>query len=331
MKYSFLKNSAKPIIILIISVFVFSLLMKVLKIENFDTIFIFLILFLLISIFTLLISEINRQKRIRKLVHRFYEDTDFSSRDKLIEELGIDYKPLVESVFYNQKKLLSKFEYNRSELINYRDIIEKWAHDIKTPLAASSLVLDNNKSNMDDDLYQRLNISNQQIKNKLDTVLYYARANSSKKDYDIKKLKIKDVLDNTLIDFYPIIMEKELRIINNVSDVDVICDYNTLSFIISQLLSNSIKYAENVITFKTIEDNDVIFKISNDGHMPSNRDMAFLFDKSYTGSNSHLSESTGLGLYLVKSFADDLGIGVHAYVAGGKFNIELSFRDINAF
>lgn len=191
MKYSFLKNSARPIIILIISVFVFSLLMKVLKIENFDTIFIFLILFLLISIFTLLISEINRQKRIRKLVHRFYEDTDFSSRDKLIEELGIDYKPLVESVFYNQKKLLSKFEYNRSELINYRDIIEKWAHDIKTPLAASSLVLDNNKSNMDDDLYQRLNISNQQIKNKLDTVLYYARANSSKKDYDIKNWRLK--------------------------------------------------------------------------------------------------------------------------------------------
>lgn len=331
MKYSFLKNSARPILILISSIFVFSLLMKVLKIENFNTIFIFLLLYLIISVFILLVSEINRQKRIRRLVHRFYEDMDFSSRDKLMEELGIDYKPLVESVFYNQKKLVSKFESNRSELINYRDIIEKWAHDIKTPLAASSLVLDNNKSNMGDDLYQKLNISNQLIKNKLDTVLYYARANSSKKDYDMKKVNIKEVLENTLIDFYPIIMEKELRIINNVSDTDVICDYNTLSFILSQLISNSLKYAENEITFESVEDNNVKFIISNDGPLPAKKDMAFLFEKSYTGANSQLSESTGLGLYLVKSFADDLGIGVNASQDSGKFNIELIFRDINKF
>ncbi|WP_282929825.1 HAMP domain-containing sensor histidine kinase [Anaerococcus sp. Marseille-Q7828] len=332
MKYSFLKNTAKPIIILLSTILVFCLVMKVLKVENFDNIFIFLILYFIICVFILLVSEINRQKRIRKLVYEFYDNMDFSKRDKLIDELGIDYKPLVDSVFYNQNKLLSKFQYNRSELIKYREIIEKWAHDIKTPLAASSLLIENNKSNMDSDLYQKLNISNQQIKNKLDTVLFYARSNSSKKDYTMKKVNIKEVLENTLIDFYPTIMEKELKIVNNTFDVDVISDYNTLGFIISQLISNSIKYADSEIIFATINNHGMRLRVSNDGSVPSTRDMPFIFEKSYTGKNSKGSASTGLGLYLVKSFADDLGIGVHAMITSDdKFLIELIFKDINEF
>lgn len=332
MKYSFLKNTAKPIIILLSNILVFCLIMKVLKVENFDNILLFLILYLIICVFILLLGEINRQKRIRKLFKRFYDEMDFSSTDNLIDELGVDYKVLIESVFFNQNKLLSKFQYNRSELIKYREIIEKWAHDIKTPLAASSLLIENNKSNMDSDLYQKLNISNQQIKNKLDTVLFYARSNSSKKDYTMKKVNIKEVLENTLIDFYPTIMEKELKIVNNTFDVDVISDYNTLGFIISQLISNSIKYADSEIIFATINNHGMRLRVSNDGSVPSTRDMPFIFEKSYTGKNSKGSASTGLGLYLVKSFADDLGIGVHAMITSDdKFLIELIFKDINEF
>ena len=330
MKYSFLKNTAKPIIILLSNIFAFCLVMKVLKVENFDNIFIFLILYVIICVFILLVSEINRQKRIRKLVYEFYDNMDFSKRDKLIDELGMDYKPLVDSVFYNQNKLLSKFQYNRSELINYREIIEKWTHDIKTPLAASSLLIENNKSNMDSDLYQKLNISNQQIKNKLDTVLFYARSNSSKKDYTMKKVNIKKVLENTLIDFYPTIMEEELKIVNNTFDLYVISDNNTLSFILSQLIANSIKYANSEIIFETINSGGI--KVTNDGPMPSTKDIPFIFEKSYTGKNSKGSASTGLGLYLVKSFANDMGIGVHAYLTSDdKFSIELIFKDINEF
>ena len=329
MNYSFLKNSLRALIIFTSSIFIFSLIMRLLKVENFDKVFPFLILYLVIAVFILLVSEIKRQKRIRRLIHSFYKDLDFSSRDRLIEELGIDYKRLIDDLFYQKKDLIAKFQTNRSELINYREIIEKWVHDIKTPLAASTLVIENNKDKMEDDLYRKLNMSNQAIKNKLDLVLYYARANSSKNDYTMDSLNIREVLENALIDFYPIIMEKELRVSNNLEDVTVISDYNTLSFIFSQLLANGVKYADREIKFETIINNKIKIRIINDGDMPENRDIPFIFEKSYTGKNSKQAESTGLGLYLVNSFADDLGIKIRIFpIKDEQFTIELQFENV---
>lgn len=328
MKYSFIKNSLLQILLSISSILVFILIMKVLDVEHFENVLVFIILYALITTSIIIISQIARQKRIKKLIDEFYNEMDFTAAYKLSNELGDDYKPLIKNIFYNQKNLLSKFEFNRSELISYRDLIEKWAHDIKTPLSASSLVLENNRDTIDGNLYQKLFLSNQQIKTKLDMILYYARFTSSKKDYHIKEINLSQALDNALIEFYPIIMEKELRIKNTLVDTYVISDYNTLVFILAQLISNSVKYADSEIVFEIESHDQIIFRISNDGPTLSNKDLAFIFEKSYTGSNSKKDESTGLGLYLVKSFADDLGIRVDV---DDKFTIELIFDNTNNF
>ncbi len=331
MKYSFMRNSIRQIGLSISCLLIFILIMKILDVENFGKILGFLILYSILICFIVIVSEIARQKRIKNLLLKFYKEMDYRLVDELSSELGEDYRFLIEKIFNNQKNLLSKYEFNRSELINYRDLIEKWAHDIKTPISGLSLVLENNKSVMDDNLYQKLYLSNQQIKTKLDIILYYARSTSSKKDYSMDLINLKEALDDALVEYYPIILEKELLVINNLVDTYVISDYNTLVFMISQIISNCVKYAESKVVFDIIATDEISFRISNDGSKPSDRDYAFLFDKSYTGTNSRRDDSTGLGLYLVKSFSDDLGIKIDPVKDDKFFMIDMIFTNPEQF
>ncbi|MBS6105979.1 HAMP domain-containing sensor histidine kinase [Anaerococcus sp.] len=326
MKYSFLKNIIPSIVIIILTNFLFIFLIYVVNGKIIKNILAIIIIFSIISIGIILLKEINRQRNIKKSLSKFYKKMDYESMDKLIDVLGIDYKSTVYNIFNLNKSLNEKIEKQRIDLLSYKDIIEKWVHEVKVPISSLDLVLENNQNDIKSNTYEKLLYTSQLIKVDLDLILYFARSNSIKTDYDLKELNIKEVVYKAISDYYPILSEKEIKIIDEIKDMYVLSDFYTLKFIISQIISNAIKYTIDTINFKTIIGDNKILIITNNGKHIDNQDLPFIFEKGYTGKSSKNSLSTGLGLYLVKKYTDDLGIDVNVLSnKDGEFSMGLCF------
>ncbi|WP_306489543.1 sensor histidine kinase [Anaerococcus octavius] len=326
MKYSFLKNIIPSIVIIILTNFLFVFLIYVVNGKIIKNILAIIIIFSIISMGIILLKEINRQRNIKKSLSKFYKKMDYESMDELIDALGIDYKSTVYNIFNLNKSLNEKIEKQRIDLLSYKDIIEKWVHEVKVPISSLDLVLENNQNDIKSSTYEKLLYTSQLIKVDLDLILYFARSNSIKTDYDLKELNIKEVVYKAISDYYPILSEKEIKIIDEIKDMYVLSDFYTLKFIISQIISNAIKYTIDTINFKTIIGDNKILIITNNGKHIDNQDLPFIFEKGYTGKSSKNSLSTGLGLYLVKKYTDDLGIDVNVLSnKDGEFSMGLYF------
>lgn len=78
----------------------------------------------------------------------------------------------------------------------YREYIETWVHEIKTPIASSKLLIENNNN----DVTKKIDMQIDKIDNYVEQVLYYSRSNEVGKDYIIKEVSIEDVVKRNYSD-----------------------------------------------------------------------------------------------------------------------------------
>ena len=113
--------------------------------------------------------------------------------------------------------------------------------------------------------------------------------------------------------------EKRLFIKNRIipkveldKDLIVYSDKKWLKFIIEQVIINGVKYSKNYGKYLTIKsrENDkyIIIDIIDEGIGISKKDIKRVFEPFFTGENGrNFGESTGMGLYIVKTVCDNLG------------------------
>ena len=62
---------------------------------------------------------------------------------------------------------------------DYKSYIEMWVHEVKTPLAAAKLILDNNPTAVSESLCEEI----EKIESFVEQALFYARSSNPEKDY----------------------------------------------------------------------------------------------------------------------------------------------------
>ena len=77
---------------------------------------------------------------------------------------------------------------------DYKEYIETWIHEIKTPIASTKLIIHNNKNEV------TKNIENEvlEIEGLLEQVLYYSKSDDVAKDYIVREVILKDLIKNVL-------------------------------------------------------------------------------------------------------------------------------------
>ena len=106
--------------------------------------------------------------------------------------------------------------------------------------------------------------------------------------------------------------EANLRKINfdlQPMDLKIWTDPRILQLILSQILSNALKYSEEGKSIH-IYLNDHRLSIRDEGPGCKKEELPFLFDRAFSGYHPKRGESTGLGLYLVKVYAEKIGVDV---------------------
>jgi len=238
-----------------------------------------------------LIQEPNFQEG--KLLYEIIKETDKSMNDEI-----------------------AKFKMNNEE---YKEYIELWVHEVKTPIASCKLIIENNPSEVTSSLEEEID----KVENYIEQALFYTKSNMVEKDYLIKRLNIRDCINSTLKRNANVLINKGIRMELKDTSKTVYSDSKWVEFIIQQILSNSIKYMDKstgVIKIYCLEEEDnIILNIEDNGIGMNEKDQVKAFDKGYTGENGRrYGRSTGIGLYLCKTLANKLGLNIKIYSEVGK-------------
>ena len=214
---------------------------------------------------------------------------------------------------------------------DYEEYVEEWAHEIKTPIALLTLILDNHRSEMTPKLASDTEYIRTRLNENVDQMLQYARVRSGKKDYLFEKVPLRDVVDNVIEDYRPLLDEKDFTIMNFIKDEDTAyCDKRGIRFMVSQFVSNSIKYSSSdpSLSFR-YQDN--ILTVTDNGIGVKESDMPFIFERGFTGDTGEFrSKATGMGLYLVSRVAEDMNLKLNAETPeNGGFSISVSFPGVS--
>ncbi len=187
----------------------------------------------------------------------------------------------------------------------YREYVESWVHEIKTPITAASLICRNMGGENKDKLLRELG----QIEAHVERALFYARAESPEKDCLIRQCSLHQIVSDAIKNHQTLLIGQGVRIEtegfgSRESEYPVYTDAKWASFIIGQILQNAARYhgEEPVISLTAITlGKQVQLSIKDNGIGIPAHELPRVFDRGFTGKNGRArGGSTGMGLYLCR-------------------------------
>ena len=233
----------------------------------------------------------------------FSEEDDASEMEGKIGLIEKDYQLLLSKLSDELDKEKEESSSSRNAMLDYYTM---WVHQIKTPISAMSLIIQNME---DQETANRLNSQLLHVRNYADMALNYLRLGSESNDLVFEKVDVDEVLRAEIKRAMTMFLSSGLQVDFVPTKLVVTSDRKWLGFIIDQLISNAVKYQkEGVVHFYG---DDQSFTIEDEGIGIAKEDLPRIFEKGYTGYNGHNEkQSSGLGLYLVKKAADMISADV---------------------
>ena len=306
----YLKNMLPIILMNLFCILILSLFLIYIG-NSIDTIVIIIISWLFILISYISISFYKRKIYLDKLLSMI-EQLD---EKYLIAELMKNPERADDRVFYKilkttEKSMLENINSILQERKEYKNYIEQWIHEVKTPITALKLLCENNLSDFSRSILSEL----EKIERFTEQALYYARIEQTEKDFYIKEVRLSSVVHKAIIDNKYLLRQNNISVnADNVVDI-AYTDEKWIRFILNQLIGNSVKYHSSnpFIHFSTKSQDDYVqLIVSDNGIGISESDLPRVFDKGFTGENGRIIQSsTGIGLYLCKQLCDKLGINL---------------------
>lgn len=267
----------------------------------------------------LLWDYVRKKKYYCRLMALFDGLDDKTLLAELVERPGfLDGKLLYQILRLSDKYMNDKLAEAQAANQEYREYIEMWVHEVKTPITSAHLIIENDKNistiRIDDELNK--------IDHFVEQALFYARSTALEKDFKIEKTTMKTlVLEALKSDSKQIIGVRGSPVFVNL-DIPVFADRKWCVFIIGQIIANSVKYAKGdlILTFEgSTFENGCSLLISDNGIGIAEADLPRIFDKGFTGENGrNLRKSTGIGLYLCRKLCRKMNMEISA--AGSSEN-----------
>ena len=209
------------------------------------------------------------------------------------------YDALLRELWDEKSKLDAEYAASRREAEDYYAM---WAHQIKTPIAAMRLLLQQGEAP------DRAAVSAElfRIEQYVEMVLSYLKLDGNGSDFVLRKRQLDPIVRGCVRKYAKLFIMKKLPLNFTDTGMTVYTDEKWLSFMIEQLLSNALKYTSNGGISIYAEGKALVIEDTGIGISPE--DLPRLGERGFTGYNGHEDKkSTGLGLYLCKTICGKLG------------------------
>lgn len=215
------------------------------------------------------------------------------------------YQALLLALHADRQKLKSDMNARYLDMTEYYTV---WAHQIKTPIAAMRLALQNE----DTLLSRRLTGEVGRVEQYVQMALTYLRLGSDSSDYVIRSCALDNIVRPAVRRFAGEFIQRKIQLNYQMLNYTVITDEKWLGFVVEQVLSNALKYTPQGSVSIYMEPDGVLC-IRDTGIGVAPEDLPRVFEKGYTGYNgrSH-RKASGLGLYLCREILTRLGHSVSA-------------------
>ena len=308
----FLREKARTILLLLFGLITIEIFLMAYNVGMFIKIYIPLIIMGLYMI-SIIIEYFKRKKFYNNLLNMLeeldekYLITEIIKTPNFLE--GQIFKNSLEQIDKSMLENVNKYKYMTED---YKEYIELWIHEIKIPIATSKMVIENNKNEVTKSIDEELD----KVENYIEQALFYARSNTVEKDYYIRKVVLKEIINESIKKNKSSLIQEKISIDIHDLDIEVNTDNKWIVFILNQIIQNSIKYRKKENSVIEIYANqgkeNVILYIKDNGIGIKQGEITRVFEKGFTGTNGRLSnkKSTGIGLYLCKKLCNKLGIGI---------------------
>ncbi|EJT5914669.1 sensor histidine kinase [Clostridium perfringens] len=297
-----------------------AILLMVLKVDSFAILFI-----VIINGAGILIYHIFDYLRKKQYYNEIKENMESLDKKYLISEVieegtFTESKLIYDVICKSNKAMNDEIGEFKRGINDYREYIELWVHEIKTPIATCKLLIENNESPLTESIGEEVC----KLENYIDQALFYTRSNTLEKDYIIKEMSLSSCVNKVLNNNADSLIKKKVKISLGDLEKGVYSDSKWIEFILGQIISNSIKYMNKEHKELKIYCNEnskyVILNIEDNGAGISEKDISRVFDKGFTGENGRkFGKSTGIGLYLCKKLCKKLGLDITLISEEGKF------------
>jgi signal transduction histidine kinase len=326
----YLKNQLPVILINLLGMLALALFL-IASGNGIQTVLFILVVWLIVLASCLLLFYFSRKKYLNKLL----DMTEQLKERYLLPEIMQEPERADEQVFYQimkmaEKSMLERIGEVQRERKEYKEYIEQWIHEVKTPITAIKLICENNRCSFTRELMAEL----ENINRFTEQALYYARSEHTEKDYSVREINLSDVVHGAIADNKYLLRQNNVAVTVEDVEYSIYSDDKWLRFILDQLISNAVKYRADqpVLHFFAVKKTDsIILSVEDNGIGIPQSDLSRIFEKGFTGQNGRtIHSSTGIGLYLCRRLCDKLGIGISASSERKGTAISLSFR-INDF
>ena len=272
-----------------------------------------IILLLLTSLIGLILDFVKQYQNFRHAV--LYGESDaYTPLEALLTSK-------IRTLEKDKKELKIQHQEKQSDLLDYYTL---WVHQIKTPIAASKLLVQDLQEQM---LKNQLEQELFKIDSYTNLVLQYLRLESFHDDLVVKRENIEDLVKDVVKKYAIFFIQQGLSL--NLHDLNhtVITDKKWFLVILEQVLSNSLKYTKQG-SIEIFFQEDTLY-MKDTGLGIQNSDLLRVFERGFSGYNGRLThQSSGLGLYLSKKIADKLGHELHLHsVVGEGTTVMITFKE----
>lgn len=262
-----------------------------------------------------------------KLLHinreQFFDDAE--QLPEYMDIIEYDYQELAKKLYQAKQELISKNRIAKKELLDYYGM---WVHQIKTPIAALDILLQNTermlyKLDEKEMMQKAISVSDMKmelfkIEQYVEMALNYLRVEDISSDLVFKKQELDDMVCQVIRKYAKIFISKKIKMDFKPTKACIVTDEKWFIFVLEQLISNALKYTKKGQISIYMKEKSLVIEDTGIG-IPA-EDLPRIFEKGFTGYNGRENKkSTGIGLYLCKNIMDKLqwNITVDSEVGSG--------------
>ena len=308
----FIKDKILLIVIVILALISIEILLLAYNIGIIAQIYIAIIIILVVSI-SIFVEYKNKQHFYNQLKTNMDELNEKYLISEIIKTPNfIEGKILKETIQDTGKSMLENVNYYKNIQEEYKEYIELWIHEVKIPIAASKMIIENNKNSVTKSIDEELD----KVENYIEQALFYARSNAVEKDYIINKTNLKEIVSGSILKNKTTLLNEKVALELKDIEQEVYTDSKWATFIINQIVQNAIKYSKKenkkIEIYSKTKNDKVILYIKDNGIGIKKGEITRVFERGFTGENGRIvgQKSTGIGLYLCKKLCDKLGLGI---------------------
>lgn len=266
-----------------------------------------------LSSFLLIIALVIRAMKLLQ----FEQDVASAKAGIIIENPHLAIQALQE-VHYKYRNELNQQRLQNEEQLA---LLSQWIHNLKVSVNVIQLASNSTNPQAKEDIMRE----NERLAHNLEQCLQMLRLADFAQDYVAKQTNLKILLEAVLKENKTLFIYESVFPKVSLTEEAIYTDEKWCKFLITQLLTNAVKYSENG-QYITIYNEGKLLYIKDTGIGIPPEDLPRIFDPFFTGQNGRHYSASGIGLFLAKQIADKLHHQLHITSENGTTAM-LSFEN----